>query len=94
LLISSKAICDAFLVEMPKVAIPPVSEPYSPTRMSFPDPFEPQERVVTATAATQSAMTIRTLIMATSSTSSRGPEDGVFFPTGRAKVKTSFLSMA
>ena len=36
---------EPFRVEMPKVAIPPVSEPYSPTRISLLAPFDPQESV-------------------------------------------------
>jgi len=62
LLISSNAISDAFLVEMPKVAMPPVSEPYSPMTISFPDPFEPQESVEASTPARQTAATMRNLI--------------------------------
>ena len=66
LLISSNAISDAFFVEMPKVAMPPVSEPYSPTTISLPDPFEPQESVVTSAPARQTAAAMRYLMFATS----------------------------
>src|SRR6266542_4241004 len=36
-LISSKAIVEPFFVEIPKVAMPPVSDPYSPMRISSVD---------------------------------------------------------
>ncbi len=74
-------------VEMPKVAIPPVREPYSPTRISdFCGPLRPQDSVAATIAARKAARTMRVLIISTSSVS-RMLKDGVFFRTGRRKVK-------
>ena len=92
-LISSKAISTAFLVEMPKVAMPPVSEPYSPTRISLPEPFDPQESVDTATAV-KSQHGEKTDPHGGDLLLIPGPKDGVFFRRRRGKVKRSFLSMA
>src|SRR6266511_1776704 len=54
-LISSKAIVEPFFVEIPKVAIPHVSDTYSPMRISYVDRPLPQPRAgrIRAAAATQ-----------------------------------------
>ena len=59
----SKASSEPCFVEMPKVAMPPVSEPYSPIRISFCVFFEPQDTVAARTAARQAAASARNLMV-------------------------------
>src|SRR5262245_680487 len=61
---SSMASWEASLVEIPKVAIPPVNEPYSPIRISDELPsFEQQARARASAAATPAAPKMRSLML-------------------------------
>ena len=61
-LTSSKAIWEPSRVEMPKVAIPPVRDPYSPTRIAPPDPPLPQDKVAARTTDTRAQTNSRVFI--------------------------------